>query len=578
MKLQISKDISLPLDAVTQTFALLAKRGSGKSYTASVMAEEMLKASQQIVALDPTGAWYGLRSGFPVVIFGGEHADVPLEESAGEVVARAIVENGFSAILDLSLFRKGQMIRFMVAFAETLYRLNRQPLHLFVDEADAVAPQMKNYGGDENRMLGAMEDIVRRGRKRGIGCTLITQRPAVLNKNVLTQCEILISLRLVHPKDINAIEEWVNVHGDPKVADTMIASLPSLPIGTAWIWAPGWGDIFQKVEIRKRETFDSGATPKPGEATKRPGKMREIDIAALGQAIQDTIEKAERNDPAELKRTIVDLKRKLEKAEQSAPKAEQKHIEVPVFDAACQQLLEKVQEVCGEVLKSTQERAEELANINRWLIEARVRAGRTVERHLIDWQHHQTKRTIESLAKGEHGPIQSIPRAERFYREKSQAPSTSNGEVSGGMRRMMIVLAQRPGLTKKQLGVRAGLSSRSGTFGTYMSSLRSSGYMTANEPFQLTDEGHKALGQYDPLPSGRALLDFWLRHESGGVARMLSVLANAYPDSLSKQELGERAEISSTSGTFGTYISRLRTLELAEGPSSALRANPELFE
>jgi DNA helicase HerA-like ATPase len=140
---------------------------------------------------------------------------VPLEESAGEVVAQAIVENRFPAVVDLSLFRKGQMIRFMTTFAETLYRLNREAVHLFVDEADAVAPQAKNYGGDENRMLGAMEDIVRRGRKRGIGCTLITQRPAVLNKNVLTQCEVLLSLRLVHPKDIDAIEEWVNVHADP---------------------------------------------------------------------------------------------------------------------------------------------------------------------------------------------------------------------------------------------------------------------------------------------------------------------------------------------------------------------------
>ena len=87
-KLHIAETLDLPIDAVTQTFAILAKRGAGKSYTASVMAEEMLKAGQTIIALDPTGAWWGLRSQFPVVIFGGEHADVPLEESAGEVVAR----------------------------------------------------------------------------------------------------------------------------------------------------------------------------------------------------------------------------------------------------------------------------------------------------------------------------------------------------------------------------------------------------------------------------------------------------------------------------------------------------------
>jgi DNA helicase HerA-like ATPase len=77
----------------------------------------------------------------------------------------------------------------MTPFLETLYRLNREAMHLFVDEADSIAPQ-KPFG-EEARMLGAMEDVVRRGGIRGIGTTLITQRPAVINKNVLTQCEIL---------------------------------------------------------------------------------------------------------------------------------------------------------------------------------------------------------------------------------------------------------------------------------------------------------------------------------------------------------------------------------------------------
>ena len=198
-KLHISDNLSLPLDFVTQTQAILAKRGVGKSYTASVEAEEMLKAGQQVVVIDPTGAWFGLKSsadgkhaGFPIAVFGGEHADVPLEENAGEVIATAIVERRFSAIIDLSFLRKNQRNRFMTAFLETIFRLNRLAMHLFVDEAHTIAPQ-KPFG-DETRMLGAIEDVVMLGRRRGIGCTLITQRPQVLNKNVLTQCEIVCCL------------------------------------------------------------------------------------------------------------------------------------------------------------------------------------------------------------------------------------------------------------------------------------------------------------------------------------------------------------------------------------------------
>jgi uncharacterized protein len=90
VKLHISPQLSFPLDFVTQTQAILAKKRVGKSYTAAVEAEELLKAKQQIVIIDPTGAHWGLKSsadgkhpGFPIAVFGGEHADVPLEESAG---------------------------------------------------------------------------------------------------------------------------------------------------------------------------------------------------------------------------------------------------------------------------------------------------------------------------------------------------------------------------------------------------------------------------------------------------------------------------------------------------------------
>lgn len=147
-KLHVSNTLSLPLEITTLTEVILAKKGSGKTYTAAVLTEELLKAHQQVVIIDPTGAWFGLKSsadgkreGFPIAIVGGEHADVPLEESAGEVIATAIVERGFSCVLDLSLLRKAAIHRFMGPFLEALYRLNRNAMHLVIDEADTIAPQ-----------------------------------------------------------------------------------------------------------------------------------------------------------------------------------------------------------------------------------------------------------------------------------------------------------------------------------------------------------------------------------------------------------------------------------------------------
>jgi len=142
-----------------------------------------------------------------------------------------------------------------------------------------------------------------------------------------------------------------------------------------------------------------------------------------------------------------------------------------------------------------------------------------------------------------------------------------------------VALAQRPGLNAKQLGVRAGLSSTSGTFGTYLGRGRANGWIEGGrDGISLTDAGAAALGRYDPLPSGEALVDYWMRQlGNGGCGRMLRALVKVYPGALSKEELGEVAGLSAGSGTFGTYLGRLRNLELVDGRSE-LRASASLVE
>jgi hypothetical protein len=76
---------------------------------------------------------------------------------------------------------------------------------------------------------------------------------------------------------------------------------------------------------------------------------------------------------------------------------------------------------------------------------------------------------------------------------------------------------------------------------------------------------------------GRELLTYWLGQLGGGAARMLEELAKRYPQAMTADELGEAAGLSAGSGTFGTYLGKLRTLELAHGRRSELRASEELF-
>jgi len=310
VRLRISSELSLPSEALTETFAVLAKRGAGKSYAASVMAEEMLQAQLQVVVMDPMSAWWGLRSsadgkgeGYPIAIIGGPHGDVPLEATGGGVVADLVVDEKLSAIVDVSLFSKGERRRFVTDFLERLYQKNRDPMHLFVEEADMFAPQSSGRGDENARMLGAMYDMVRRGRGKGIGSTLITQRSASISKEVLEQAEILIALRTTGPRDRKAIEGWINVHGEEEQRDEVMASLPSLPTGTAWVWWPVEG-ILKRARIRARRTFDSSATPRVGERRRVPKTVAEVDLRALQERMAATIEKAKAEDPRELRRQI----------------------------------------------------------------------------------------------------------------------------------------------------------------------------------------------------------------------------------------------------------------------------------
>jgi DNA helicase HerA-like ATPase len=118
--LRISTEFSLPAEAVSETFAMLAKRGVGKTYTAAVLVEELLKAGLRVVVVDPVGVWWGLRAaadgtgeGLPVVILGGDHGDVPFEVSAGEPIADVVVDEELSVVLDLSHVRKGEQTRWL---------------------------------------------------------------------------------------------------------------------------------------------------------------------------------------------------------------------------------------------------------------------------------------------------------------------------------------------------------------------------------------------------------------------------------------------------------------------------------
>jgi len=564
------KGLVLPDQAVTQTFGILAVRRAGKSNAAAVMAEEMFRAKLPFVVIDPKGDWWGLRSsgsgdgpGLQIPIFGGEHGDVPLEQGGGAFLAQLIVEERLSCVIDVSELSEGAKTRFLIDFAEKLYRTNREPLHLFLEEADDFIPQ-KPFR-EQARCVGAWERIVKRGGFRGLGCTLITQRSAVLNKNVLTQVETLIIMRTTSPQDRKAIEGWIEHQGQSK---EILATLPGLESGEAWIYSPHFLGLTEPVRIRfpRRSTFDSGATPGV-KAKKRPATLADVDLGKIRTQMAETIERAKAADPKELQRRVAELERELKAERDKKPAPER--VEIPVIKPEELETLAVSCAALGETVGELRQSLERVANAQG--------LGLRRDRDLSGGASFPDRPSRERT-----GAIRHTERSERL-----RDPISRNGHhgsdspveaIGVGERKILLAIAQHPkGLTREQLGIITGY--RRSTRNTYLQRLAAASLVTMNgDRIHLTNEGGTiSMGENDqPPPTGAALREFWLdKLGQGGERRILEFLIEIFPKSIEREALSEQLGYARSSRN--TYLQRLAAGHLVTSIGTTVRASDELF-
>jgi len=572
--LHIADNLTLPLDAVTQTFAILGIRGSGKTNTAVVMMEEMLKQSQQCVALDPTNAWYGIRSsrdgksdGFKVYVFGGPNGDLPLEGTHGAIMADFVVETGASVVFSLRHLSMNDQRRFAMEFGERLHFLkgkpeNRTPLCLFLDEADEWVPQRIPKGYE--RMFGAYDRLVRRDRNCGLGVVLISQRPQVVNKDTLSQIETLICHRLLHKLDRKSVKEaWVEGHDIKGKSEEFFGALASLGKGDTWVWSPEWLDIFKKVHVRQRETFDSSATPKAGEKPKVAHRLAEVDLGKLKERLSETIEKAKADDPKALRQEIARLQKEL-KQKPDAQHTVEKVVKVPDLDAI---------------------RAAIASRDEEWLMSVmtfRKKIGETLDKLVFNAPGKARLNPKSSVDEKFNRPIamdrlmapSSIAKAVKAISEPLS--SNGHGKLPVGERAVLIAAAQFNGVEKQQLITLTGYARRSRD--AYVYRLAERGYVSVSgNVVSPTESGIAALGHdYEPLPTGDDLWKHWQSRLPEGELRILSVLMDAgRSEPISKDALMTNTQYARRS--VDAYLYRLSAKRLVEVDRGQVRASEELF-
>jgi uncharacterized protein len=589
--LRISDELSLPVEVAGEAIAMLAKRGAGKTNTATVLVEELDAQGVQVVVLDPVGAWWGLRSsadgksaGISIAILGGQHGDVPLEPAAGALIADVVVDSGQSLVLDLSDFpSKAAVGRFVADFAERLFRRKARAsslLHLVLEEADLFAPQ--RVTGDAARMQGAIEQIVRRGRSRGIGMTMITQRSAVLSKDVLTQADVLVVMRTTGPHDQAAVKAWIDAHDDDQ-AD-VVDSLSSLQTGEAWIWNPERG-VLKRVRIRRRRTFDSSGTPKAGERRADPKAAAAIDLTQLGAEIQATAERAKENDPAQLRKRTRELEEQLRRAmaagQEPRTVVTERIVEVPVF---AEGELDRLRDLVAEMARLHGEVGVVAENV--W------GAAQDVEKAL----ERATSRKPETdpapglIPPASPAPAPETPRTTPPARPVPPGATPAEG-VSGPQQRILNALAHLEAIglrdaSRAQVALFAEASPTSSTFTNNLGALKNEKQIYPWPPLVTYPSG----GRVALTAEGRALANaaaapqtveemhrYVYQLVNGPQGRILQELIRAYPEPLPRDELAARAGASPTSSTFTNNLGTLRSLKLIDKQPGVVTALPILF-
>src|SRR6056297_1104659 len=305
---QPDQSVDLPVvEILTGRGFITGKSGSGKSNTASVVAEKLLDSGFGILIVDIDGEYYGLKEEYEILHVGAdEECDIQVTvEHAGKIASLALEQN-VPIILDVSSFLdEDEAEELLTEVSKQLFakeKKHKQPLLMLVEECHEWIPE-KGSVGEVGKML---IKIGKRGRKHGLGIVGISQRPADVKKDFITQCDWLVWHRLT----------WRN---DTKVVGRILGSeyadaVEELGDGEGFLVAD-WSDDIRRVQFHRKETFDAGATPGLEDIEQPELKSVSDDLVSELTDISD--EKARRESE------LADLRQQLDKKEARITQLEQ---------------------------------------------------------------------------------------------------------------------------------------------------------------------------------------------------------------------------------------------------------------
>lgn len=585
------------LEFASRSNAILGIKDSGKTYTATVLAEKLFDAGIPFIAFDPIGVWRFLRvpgagKGYPVVVAGGQDGDLPLTVASAPEIVRSAMLNGVSLVIDLfsmDLSKADWRAIVMVSTKVLLHENQKHGLrHVFLEEAAEFIPQKVIDG----LVYAEVEKLARMGGNSRLGLTIINQRAEEVNKAVLELCDNLFLHRQKGRNSLTALSKWLdvaNVTDGKEIIDTM----STLPTGECWAWLHGSDRPF-RVKVPRKNSLHPDRRVMRGDALDAPRPP--VDVAdfveAMRTALKDVEEKAKADDPKALRAEIARLKREAVRAVAADPQ-EIEAAERRGYERAVGAVADRLRGIRIEMVVGRNESAP-LMTMDGEMAGAffAAEAKRVLPRDFSDWD--VCKAAIISASSFDEAksdmPLRaaslSPPTNRRQNGSATPAKRPQNitenitGRSLGPERRPLAVLAgaHPGGLTEAQWAVGTGMKRTGGTWAAYKSRLRSAGMITQDGSiWYATEDGVEAAGSSpEPMPApGPEHVEFWARRIDGA-SRMLRVIAG-HPRGLTREQLADALNMTASGGTFTAYLSRLRSPGLIETSGGVIRATDFLM-
>ena len=294
-------DVSLPVvELLTGRGFITGKSGSGKSNTASVVAEKLLDSAFGLLIVDVDGEYYGLKEEYEILHAGADdECDIVVSPEHAEKLATLALEQNVPIILDVSGYLEedtaNELLLEVVKQLFAKEKRLKKPFLLVIEECHEYIPE----GGGMDETGKMLIKVGKRGRKHGLGIVGISQRPADVKKDFITQCDWLCWHRLT----------WDN---DTKVVGRILGSkyasaVEDLGDGEAFLMTD-WDESIRRIQFHRKRTFDAGATPGLDDFERPELKSVSSDLVGELQSISD--EEARRESE------LADLRQELEKKDQ----------------------------------------------------------------------------------------------------------------------------------------------------------------------------------------------------------------------------------------------------------------------